>query len=454
MQMLCKLRSLVLATAAISAAWMYCAPERAWAEVKISIKPQGELPWAEYTDIVVEFDMGAPAQAAWREVQEIIYELDDKNVTTQVTSVASTIALTSTIIKVTAALKIPPGQHTFTAALTPAQGPGVQGAAQFNLIDQGGTQETAAEFFGAAPFMLWPDQAQLEARSGRIVLEGSFMFNISGAMVLDAGFKVDGVEYHAEPTGIAYFAVMLDLPAGVHSVEAFITDSSGYTYLSDPCELVLTATAPAHAFATHAPTPVQQFGAKPVAGALTSGGLPTQQLLGRFHLLLEADGPGPDPFAPGNDPPNEDGYSFSWMTYSDALGSFENCAPLVWRGDAFSWEYKFDRGDWRYHHMKLTGEVSSDGRWLKRLAFVDRYEGPLGSTLYSELTFTLVDVPLTRKEQPGVASVPLAFAFEGKRWAQYLVSFDYDYFDAANPRSETHYSLADIDRARAYAGFW
>ncbi len=445
---------LLAATVMLFAACILGAYTPVHAAVKINITPQGDLPWAKYTEIVVQFDMGEPTQTAWREVLEIIYKLDDKNITTQVTSVAKTTNLTSTIVKVSAALQIEPGQHTFAVSLTPARGGSVQASTVFNLIDQGGTTETAQEFFGAAPYMLWPDQLQVEARPGRVVLEGSFMFNISGAMVVDAGFKVDGVEYHSEPTGIAYFAVLVDLLEGVHTVEAFIVDSSGYKYLSDPCELTLSPTAAAHAFPTHSPTPVQQFGAQQVPGMLTSGGLPTQQLMGRFHLVLEADGPGPDPFAPGNSPPSDDGYSFSWLTYSDALGSFENCAPMVWRGDTFAWEYKFDRGDWQHHHMKLSGEVSSDGRLLKRLAFVDRYEGPPGSTIYSELTFTLVDVPLTRKEQPGVAPVPLGYAVDGKRWAQYLLAFEYDYFDAADTHSETHYKLADIDRARAYAGFW
>jgi hypothetical protein len=446
--------SLTAVSALMLTAWMLCAPAPAHAEVKISITPQGDLPWSEYTEIVIKFDMGEQTKTAWREVQEIVYKLDDKNITTQLTNAANTINLTSTVVKVTAPLQIKPGQHTLTVSLTPGQGPSVQASTLFNLIDQGGTKETAEEFFGAAPYMLWPDQAPIQARAGRVALEGSFMFNISGAMVVDAGFKVDGVDYHSEPTGIAYYAVLVDLPEGVHTVEAFIIDSAGYTYLSDPCEMTLSNSAAAHAYPTHAPTPVGQFSNQASPALLTSGGLPTQQLLGRFHLVLEADGPGPDPFAPGNGPPIDDGYSFSWMTYSDACGSFENCAPMVWRGDSFAWEYKFERGDWQYHHMKLTGEVSSDGRTLKKLAFVDRYEAPRGSTVYSELTFTLVDVPLTRKAPAGLATVPLGYAAEGKRWAQYLIAFEYDYFDSANTRSETHYKLADIERARAYAGFW
>jgi hypothetical protein len=433
-------------------ACIFAAP--AQAAVTISITPQGEAPWAEYTEVVVQFELNEPAQQAWQQVQSVTYELDGKNCTSEITSGAKITSPTSTKMKLTAQLKLTPGQHTLIVTLTPPRGKDVQASSTFNLIDEGGTTGTAEEFFGAAPYLLWPEDVEAQARTGKVALEGSYMFSIPGAVVVDAGFRVDEIEYHTAVNGAEYFGVTLDLPEGLHNVEAFIVDSAGYTYLSDPVELTLSRLAAAHAYPTHAPPATQQYGRPAVLAQQTSGGVPTQNLAGRFHLQLDVDGPGPDPFAPGGAPPGDDEYSFSWITSEDAVGSFDNCPPIIWRGDSFLWEYKFDRGDWKYHHMRISGEVSSDGRLLKKLALVDRYEGPPGSTVFSELTCTAVDVPLARGGKGAIAAARLAFSFEGKRWDQYLVSFTYDYSDSANRTRDTHYKLKDIQRARCYAAFW
>jgi hypothetical protein len=428
-------------------------PSPSWAAPRITILPQGDVPWSESIEVVVLFDFDSPAAESWREVDQLEFTLDGHGATQQITTHGQYSAPKATEIKLTTYLALQPGPHELGVSLALPHMPPVVASQSFNVVDSRTASEPGAGFFGAAPYLLWPDSAQVTARTGKVALEGSFAFNIPGAEIVEAGFMVDGVRHPAEPTGVAYYCATVDLADGTYKVQAYITDSFDHTYLSDTAEMSVSPTGLPRSTPLHQPPPPPQFKPGQAIVERYSGSVPTVELAGRFHIQFDTTGPVGDPYAPGAAAASGRQPGLHWLSYDDGVHSFDNAPPVVWRGNVFLWEYKFTKGDWQWHHMRLSGEVSDDGTLLKRLTLVDRLEGPAGCPLYSELVVTVVDVPAA----PATgcpAGARLAFAFDENGWEQHLIACTYNFSDSADTSRELHLDLRAWKSARILAAFW